>query len=512
VTLDRSLMPSTTLRRSASRLEPFTVEHFRKYCYGLRLDNGERFVLEPDQEDVAGDIFARDAGGLPVFPEIWIIVPEGNGKTTFLGGLGLYFGDYVDSAMIPIGASSREQAEIMYRQAEGFVYRTPGLRERFKPQEGYRRVKCLRTGGRLQVFAADDRTGDGIIPGGVVLVDELHRHRNLRLYQTWRGKLLKRGAQIIVISTAGEPGGEFEDMRANIRRTAADVVVDGCHTRAAGDGIVLHDWAVPSVKDAENFELVAQANPRSYLTPEVLRKKRESPTMSREHWLRFVCNLATSLDGNGVQPEDWDALAEPGLLVDRESDGFGFVDVGWKIDTTGVGVLLWESDERRVVADTVVIEPPVGEEQIVAAILDRHERFPRLRGWVMDPNAGAQQMAQLLEKGEHPLQVARGIGPLEFIAHSQDNAPMSEAARRLDEAVRNGWLVHDGDRELRKHVLNAVRKPTGPERYRFDRPRDAQGEKRKRYPIDLLTGVLMGHNIAVDRHAPCAEPRFEVLL
>jgi hypothetical protein len=195
---------------------------------------------------------------------------------------------------------------------------------------------------------------------------------------------------------------------------------------------------------------VAQANPRAYLTPEVLRKKRESPTMSREHWLRFVCNLATSLDGNGVQPEDWDALAEPGLLVDRESDGFGFVDVGWKIDTTGVGVLLWESDERRVVADTVVIEPPVGEEQIVAAILDRHERFPRLRGWVMDPNAGAQQMAQLLEKGEHPLQVARGIGPLEFIAHSQDNAPMSEAARRLDEAVRNGWLVHDGDRDLQE--------------------------------------------------------------
>jgi hypothetical protein len=30
--------------------------------------------------------------------------------------------------------------------------------------------------------------------------------------------------------------------------------------------------------------------------------------MTPEHWLRFVCNLATSLDGNGVLPEDWDAL------------------------------------------------------------------------------------------------------------------------------------------------------------------------------------------------------------
>ena len=33
----------------------------------------------------------------------------------------------------------------------------------------------------------------------------------MRLYRTWRGKLDKRGGQIVVISTAGEPGGEFEE-------------------------------------------------------------------------------------------------------------------------------------------------------------------------------------------------------------------------------------------------------------------------------------------------------------
>jgi hypothetical protein len=27
-------------------------------------------------------------------------------------------------------------------------------------------------------------------------------------------------------------------------------------------------------------------------------------------------------------------------------------------------------------------------------------------------------------------------------------------------------------------------------------PRDAQGEKRKRYPIDLFTALIMGHNVA----------------
>jgi phage terminase large subunit-like protein len=131
--------------------------------------------------------------------------------------------------------------------------------------------------------------------------------------------------------------------------------------------------------------------------------------------------------------------------------------------------------------------------------LDRVERYPNLRGWVFDPNAGAQQMAQQLEKGTHPLQVERGVGPIEFISHSQDPAPMSQGAARVDEAIRNGWLVHDGNRELRSHVLNATRKTTGAgEKYRFDRPADAKGEKRRRYPIDLFTALIMGHNVASD--------------
>jgi phage terminase large subunit-like protein len=376
------------------------------------------------------------------------------------------------------------------------------LRDRFKCQEGYRRIKCLRTGGRIQVYAADDRTADGIIPT-LALLDELHRHRNLRLYRTWRGKLLKRNGQIVTISTAGEPGGEFEDTRANIRQMADDVNVDGCHTRAVGDDIVLHDWAIPKTEMARDMDAVALANPLESLTAGVLRKKRDSPTMTDEHWLRFVCNVATSLAGKGISPEAWDVLAEPDLEVDHELTGFGFVDVAFEVDTTGIGVLLWEGDERRLVVDTVVLSPPVRESQIVQEILDRHERYPNLRGWVMDPNAGAKQMAQMLEDGSHPLQAERDLGPIEFVEHSQKNATMAEAARRLDEAIRNGWLVHTGDRRLRQHVLNAVRKTTGVEEYRFDRPRDARTSK---YPIDLLTGLLMGHNVAVDEVLQPKEP------
>lgn len=457
-------------------------------------------------------------------PEAWLILPEGSGKTTFLALLGLYFGDYTESAMIPIAASSREQAEIMYRQAEGLVQRSPELKPRFRAYDGYRRIKCLRSGGRIQVYAADDRTGDGIIPGGLALVDELHRHRDLKLYRTWRGKLEKRGAQLIAISTAGEPGGEFEETRSRIKKTAEQVTTSrgGCHTRAASADIVLHDFAVPSAKQAEDMDVVARANPRPEMTAERLRKKRESPTMTREHWLRFVCNIATLAGGSAVQPEEWDRLEEPGLDVPDGAPRLGWLDLGWKIDTSAMGVLVWESDERRIVTGVRVLEPPVDESDVVAGILLTQLEFGADL-WVADPSAGAEQMIQLLEKGQHPLQTDDALRaeyglpeltgseePLEFVAHSQDNAPMSQAAARLDEAIRNRWLVHDGDRKLRAHVLNAVARSIGDAKWKFDRPADAKGERRKNYPIDALTGLLMGNNIGVEELSGAGELVMEV--
>jgi phage terminase large subunit-like protein len=153
---------STTSRASllAGRRapSPFTVEHFKVYAGVALLDNGEWFDVQDFQQDFIADLFAG-------YPEAWLIIPEGNGKTTFLSLLALYYGDYTPSAMVPVAASSREQAEILYRQAAGLVERSPELRARFRAYDGYRRIKCHRTEGRIQVFAADDRTGDGIIPG-----------------------------------------------------------------------------------------------------------------------------------------------------------------------------------------------------------------------------------------------------------------------------------------------------------------------------------------------------------
>jgi phage terminase large subunit-like protein len=171
-------------------LEPFTLEHFCQYASLLVYDDGSRREPEPWQLWLAEDLFRRHAGGAAEFKRHLWIVPEGNGKTTFTGILGLYGADYSESPWIPIGAAAAKQAKIMYQQMAGFVQRTPGMLERFECLDGIKLIRSLRNAGPgIEVFAHDPKTGDGVIPFPYAMVDELHRHPDMRLWNLWGGKL-----------------------------------------------------------------------------------------------------------------------------------------------------------------------------------------------------------------------------------------------------------------------------------------------------------------------------------
>jgi len=60
--------------------EPFTVKHFRSWASQLVLDNDEPWLLEDFQAKFLADLFAG-------YLEDWLIIPEGNAKTTFAAGL-----------------------------------------------------------------------------------------------------------------------------------------------------------------------------------------------------------------------------------------------------------------------------------------------------------------------------------------------------------------------------------------------------------------------------------------
>lgn len=480
--------PGRKRTRTAHKpLKPFTLDHFRAYARLLILDNGEPWEIEDFQAAVIEDVFAGAT-------QTWLVVPEGNGKTTTMGGLALYHADYTPTAKVLLAAASRDQCGLLLGQASGFIYRSPGMTDRFRVFEGYRRIVALRTEGRIQVYAADDRTGDGEIPT-LALLDELHRHRDMRLYRTWLGKLDKRNGQLVAISTAGEPGSEFEDTRHRAL-TAGKAVHKNQYTRAVNGTLVIHDYALRPGQDVEDLKLVKKANPFSGVTVAKLKRKRDSPTMTHAHWSRFTCNVATSVEESAIPPIDWAACAEDDVEIPPGCEVLLGLDLGWKWDTTALVPLWWESPTRRVVGKPTILTPPrdgtLLEERLIVDALEQACDTWDVQAVVLDPNAGGEQLAQ---------RISDELG-VPFVEHSQRITPMALAASRLLEAVRNRHIVHPNDPDLNAHVLAARAKQLPGGDWRMVKNRDY---------IDACIALAMVNSVAVgEEMAPAAPTPFAI--
>src|SRR5215831_11568323 len=126
-------VPWPNPERAVAELAPLTLEHFRYWASLTTLDNGEPWELEQFQVEVLADVFSG-------YREVLAVLPTGSYKTTTFGGVGLYHAQFTPTARVPIGAASRDQASILYDQAAGFVRRSRFLSDRFKVQDGYRRI------------------------------------------------------------------------------------------------------------------------------------------------------------------------------------------------------------------------------------------------------------------------------------------------------------------------------------------------------------------------------------
>lgn len=460
--------------------QPLTLEHFRSWASNLVLDNGEKWVLEPFQADFVADELARH--GQPA--EGWLVVPEGNGKSTLLAGFSLYHCIFVQDAFVPVAAASRDQAKIIYRQAKGFVRRTWGLEDGpFRCYDGYRRIHCRANDSQVEIFAADDRTGDGIIPS-LALVDELHRHSSMDLYQTWRGKLDKRQGHILVISTAGEPGGEFEEARERMRQEASDVVRAPGRTIARSESFFLHDHAVAEDGDADDLEQVKAANPFSGITVETLRRKQSSPTMTPQHWRRFVCNLPTRSDRAAIQEKEWfDAVA--GSPIPPGEPVWTGLDVAWRHDTTAA-VPVWYRDDSYVqLGEASILEPPRDGTSLDPYAVKRalsliHERNP-IHTVVMDMSF-AQDIAAWIEAE---------IGCV-VVDQPQNNKFAALEYDTFMRLLRERKLWHSGDRGMTRHALNAVARILPMGDHKFERPAESRAASfQDRRVIDALKAASM---------------------
>jgi phage terminase large subunit-like protein len=386
-----------------------------------------------------------------------------------------------------IAAASRDQAQIMLRQARGFIRRSEALRRLMEPKQ--REISSLVDDGRIRVLASDVDTADGVIPT-LALVDELHRHKSADLYGVFRDGLGPRNGRMITISTAGDDVDSPLGMMRSAAYRLPVLEVDGTHRFAASTSrdYVMHEWSLDDAADRADMRVVKRANPAPWHSLEALARRHDSPSMTPWQWARFACGVWLQGEDTAIGPVEWAACGTD----DDPPDGLEWrlgVDVGWKEDTTAIVPLALDADGVVWLAEPMVLVPPA--EKGVAlrkrAVLAEIERLAAVFGAsevVLDPENDGEVIAQDIEDE---------LG-LDVVAHSQKPAPMAQAAERFYAAVREGKLRHPRDDVLTRHVLNAHRRATNDGRWSF-----VKENKQSRKVIDALIAAAMVHNWAVEQ-------------
>ncbi len=436
-------------------------------------------VLEPFQRTMLGDLF-RGAR------ETLILLPKKNAKSTSMAALAIYHLLSTPDAECIIVAASREQAEIILRQARGFVRRSADLTERLSLKQ--REITYPALDSRIQVRSSDSDTVDGWL-GTLGFIDELHRHKTPDLYGIIRDGLGARGGQMCTTSTAGA---DQNSVLWKMRQAAINLGSerDGAYTRAGNKSFVLHEWSLPADADLDDIDLVKTANPLSSMTAERLRERHDSPSMVPWQWARFAANVWTQGEEAWLPIGVWDRSHVAGEIPAFAPVWLG-IDLGLKHDTAAVVAICEADDGFR--AEAKIITPPtdgtsldIGDvEAVVRDFADRYD----VQSAAYDPWR-MERSAQLL-----------GDEGLLMVEHPMTNVRMAPASEALYEAIMRGKIVHDGDLEFASHVNAGV--PTETERgWRLTK-------RKAKDKIDALIALLMAYDLATrQEEAPLSTVTF----
>jgi phage terminase large subunit-like protein len=424
---------------------PYSLADFTRFCRQLRTEAGKPLKLGLFQRMLLAPYFRG-------IRETVIVLPTGNGKTTLLAALAVYHMLRVPNAQVLIVASAADQAATLFKQCRILIQDSPvaefldvknGIRAIYHQGDGPNR----RRAGEIRVIASEVGKQEGAIPT-LVLVDELHAHHDLAMYEMLRDKLWKRAAEngcgrMVAISTAGFT---FESPLYKLREKVLELPTykrKGPLATATGPGFHWFEYALDPDQDRENLSLVVKVNPAPWITRKALAARKASPTMSPGEWARSACNVWTAGSEQPISPEEWD----------RSRVDIGNIEPGERVILVpSVGhnaaiAIVASRPEGRVACKVEVIDAE-DDRSIYVRTEDRLLELCReYRAEIHAPGVGFIRSRELLA-GKR----------LEVVEAPQSTAALSAASGTFNRMLRSGLLMHDGDPVLRTHVLSATLK------------------------------------------------------
>jgi phage terminase large subunit-like protein len=310
---------------------------------------GRPFDLLPWQRSIIRAAFGwKRADGLRRFRNVFLEVPRKNGKTGLAAGVALYlaFASGEVGAEVYCAATTKEQANITFREASRMRALSPQLRER---TDAFKfNLSAAKSFSKLEVLSSDHGNKDGLNTSGLV-GDEIHQWRDRDLHD------------VLTTSTGAR------DQPMEFYTTTAGLDVESLwtdmhdHAMRVRDGEVDDHELLPVLYGAEEdddpFDAAtwAKANPSwgAILKPEYLEKKaaraKREPSFYNT-FLRLHLNIKTKQTTTWLPAAEWKACnirpVTPDLLAGRRC--WGGLDLSSTTDITAF-VLVFEPGPDDVI-------------------------------------------------------------------------------------------------------------------------------------------------------------------
>ena len=435
---------------------------------------GEPIRLEPWQVFILTTVFGWiKADGNRRFRRSYIEVPRGNAKSTLSSALALYMlaADGEGGAEVYSLATTRDQARIVFGDAQTMARQCAGFRARFGVGVGAHNMHVMASGSKFEALSAEGSTLDGLnIHFGCI--DELHAHKTRTVYDVVETGTGKRDNSLLwVITTAGSNrAGICYEVRTFVTR-----LLDGVFEDDSQFGIVYglddgDEWVT------EGALIKANPNWGVSVRPEVLgslqAKAMQLPSAMNNFKTKHL-NEWVNADTAWMDMRAWDACGDPDLDLESfvgEPCWIG-LDLASKTDLAALSIVFAHpeiADAYAVFTKYYLPEDTVnaaGNSQyagwmhagrltvtpgnvidfswIEADLNDLSTRF-EVQAVAFDPFQATQLSTRMLSEGLPMIEVRATV--LNF----------SEPMKTLEALVLQKKLVHDNDPVMAWMISNVV--------------------------------------------------------
>lgn len=425
---------------------------------------GDPIRLEPWQQFVIGSAFGwKRADGTRRFRQVYLEVAKKNGKTLIAAGVGiiLAFFDAEPGAEVYSIATKRDQAKLVWNDADRMVQKNPGLSRRIRSFA--LSLADESTASFFRPLGRDSGESEqGVNPHGYI-VDELHvlaERDSIDNIET--AASARRQPMGWKITTAGV---KRESVWAEERADAVSVV----EGRATDDSMLVLIYTLDEGDDPFDEAVWPKANPNLSVSVNVATLREQAETAKRSPgkvaaFLRFRMNVPTGVATRALDIDEWDrgneepeipegAIVYAGLdlasvkdltafiVVHRDAEGFYHVESHFWCPQEGI--------ERRSRLDgvpyadwvrdgyLVATEGNVTDYAFVRAAIEEIGGRYQNEGIGFDIWNATQLATELGQAGATMLKVP------------QTYAGLSPAWRELEKLILEGRLRHGGHPVLR---------------------------------------------------------------